>query len=76
MTILSPQEAIFWMVMNCEDCPDDTASEPVPPSRAAILFSNTSVVGLDIRVYMCPSAFRLKRSAACCVLLNIKDVVW
>jgi hypothetical protein len=44
-------------------CPALVAKAPTPPSSAAILFSKTSQVGFDILEYMCPLAFKSKRSA-------------
>ena len=47
-TMLSPALQIVEMAKNCADCPLDTDNAATPPSKAAILFSKTSLVGFMI----------------------------
>ena len=42
---LSPALIQFATETNCAACPEEVAKAATPPSKAAILFSNTSVVG-------------------------------
>ena len=61
-TMLSPAWASAAKVRNCAEWPDAVATAPIPPSRAAIRFSNTSLVGCMRRTW---SVFY--RVLSCCV---------
>ena len=50
VTILSPGLHIFVTDRKTADCPEAVDTAATPPSRAAILFSNTSLVVFVIRV--------------------------
>ena len=44
-TMWSPAKATFWIAYVTAAAPEAVANAATPPSRAAILFSNTSSVG-------------------------------
>ena len=51
-TMLSPAEAMFRTASKFAAWPEEVSMAPTPPSSAAILFSTSSTVGLEMRVYM------------------------
>ena len=64
-TILSPTFAIFCIAIAVADWPEAVANAATPPSNTASRFSNTSVVGFIIRVYIFPSSDNENKLAAC-----------
>jgi hypothetical protein len=63
------------MVMNWAACPDAEATAAIPPSNAAMRFSNTSTVGLVYLEYVFPGWFRAKSLAPCAEFSKANDAV-
>ena len=60
----SPLCAKFWNVYDNAAAPEATANAATPPSRAAILCSNTSSVGFVNLPYILPESLNPNLAAA------------
>ena len=57
-----PAEQMLNTAKNVAACPEEVSMAPTPPSKSAIFASTAATVGLEMRVYIWPSALRSKSS--------------